>query len=96
MRYNWKYFPMKRLWGLTILTFFSQTVHAIASGIPLSVYFEGIFSMLAVIIHTYRNERVVVPPEKLYDITLGVSMTKAQINYFKILIRNKFKEIWKK
>jgi hypothetical protein len=62
---------------------------------PLSSILEGIFGMLEMMFYTYRNERMVVPQDKINDITLGVSIARSQYRFFKQIISNKIKKWWK-
>lgn len=69
---------------------------AIISGIPISAIIEGLCAMTAVVFSTYRNERNVVPKEKIKDITLGVTIAHTQIRFFTQVLKNKFKFFRKK
>ncbi len=93
IRYSWRYFPFsKALWRSTQILFY-QVLLAIMTKIPLSAILEGFFGMLSVVFFTYRNERNVVPEEKMDEITLGVSISHTQWRYFKQVLTNKIREI---
>jgi GT2 family glycosyltransferase len=95
IRYNWRYFPFWKAFGRTVQIIFYQSILAVMNRLPLSAYFEGFFGMLEVILSTYRNERNIVPKEKLYDITLGVSIAHTQFRFFKQVIGTKIRRWWK-
>ena len=95
VRYTWKFFPFWRAAGRTIVFAFMQFLQAIGSRVPISSFFEAIFQAQATIIHTIRNERRVVPKDKLEDITLGVNYLTTQIQYIGFMIRKKLKK-WRK
>ncbi len=92
IRYNWRYFPFLRAFGRSILIFIFQTIVAISSKISLIAYLEGILSMKAISLQTIRKERNPVPKDKIKDITLGVSLFKSQMKYFKNAFLNRFKK----
>ncbi|MFA6570997.1 MAG: glycosyltransferase [Bacteroidota bacterium] len=95
IRYNWRYFPFCRAFGRTLLIFHFQVLVALFSGTPILAIIEGMLTMKAVAISTFRKERNVVPKDKLYDITLGRGVLKGQIEFFKQKIRNKL-STWRK
>lgn len=95
IRYNWKYFPFWRALGRSGIIFFFQVFYGILSRIPISALIEGILAMNAVVFSTYRNERQVVPKNKLKDITLGTSILRAQIKFAKEIFKKKIQN-WKK
>lgn len=88
VRYQWRYFPFFRAWWRSSLVFFFQVLTGIISRIPFLALLEGIWTMQAVAVSTFRNERNVVPKEKLKDITLGVGVSHNQIRYFKQKFKN--------
>lgn len=92
VRYSWRYFPFWRALGRTAEILFFQTILAISQKMPPSAIFEGVFSMLAAMFSTYRNERRVVSKEKLNDITLGVSILRTQMRFFKQTFMFKLKK----
>jgi GT2 family glycosyltransferase len=96
VRYNWRYFPFWQALGRTSQIFFYQVFYASITRMPISAILEGIFSMTAVIFSTYRNERNIVPKNKIADITLGVSISHTQWRFFKQILASKLKKIWKK
>lgn len=96
VRYNWKYFPaLSANWRYFVI-FWSQIAMAIISRINPIAILEGILSMNAVALQTIRNERRVVPKSLIPEITLGTSLTKTQIKFFKHVIFNKIKRIFKR
>ncbi len=87
VRYTWKYFPFfSAVWRTFIYTNL-QVFIALGRRVPLGGILETLFRIPAVIIAARRNERQLVPKEKIEDITLGVSFTKTQWNYFKEVIK---------
>ena len=95
IRYNWRYFPFSKALGRSIQIFFFQITWAIMNRMPLISILEGIFGMLEMMAYTYRNERNVVPEDKIPDITLGVTVAHTQFRFFKQVISNKIKQLWK-
>ena len=95
IRYNWRYFPFGSALARTAQIFIYQIIWALINRMPLTSILEGIFGMLEMMFYTYRNERAVVPREKLVDITLGVSVAHTQYRFFKQVISNKLKRLWK-
>lgn len=96
IRYSWRYFPFGHaLWRSFQIIFF-QILLAVFTKIPPSAILEGFFGMLSIMFYTYRNERNVVPPEKMNDITLGVSVSHNQMRFFKQVVMNKLRKIIKK
>lgn len=91
IRYNWRYFPLIRAFGRSILLFIFQSMVALSSRVGIKAYFEGILSMKAVSLHTIRKERNPVPKDKIKDITLGTSLFKSQMKYFKNAIQNRLR-----
>lgn len=96
MRYNWRYFPARIAIPRTIQQFFYQLLMGIIKKYPILSIIECFFSMTTVIFFAYRNERRVVPDDKLYDITLGVSLANTQFRYFKQVVTSKIRRMWKK
>jgi GT2 family glycosyltransferase len=96
MRYNWRYMPtglaLKRMFQI----FLFQMMSAIVYRYPLLAVIECFFTLLAVTFYTIRNERQVVPENKLEDITLGVSLAKTQYRFFKQVLLSKIRRTWKK
>jgi GT2 family glycosyltransferase len=95
LRYNWRYFPFWSAFGRTTVLMFTQPFYALITRIPLSVILEGFLTLNAVIISTCRNERNVVPKDKIKDITLGVSLFSAQMKFFREIIKKKLSK-WRK
>jgi GT2 family glycosyltransferase len=96
MRYNWRYMPtglaLKRMFQI----FLFQMMSAIVYRYPILAVIECFFTLLAVTFYTIRNERQVVPEDKLEDITLGVSLAKTQYRFFKQVLLSKIRRTWKK
>ena len=90
IRYQWKYFPFWMALRRTILYFNVQFIEAVMKRLPLSAIFEGLFGMLSVAFGAYREERQVVPLNKIHEITLGTNAFKTQIHYYKTIIGRKF------
>ncbi len=95
IRYNWRYFPFFRALGRTTEIIFFQVLLAVVSRLPISAIMEGFFGMISVIFSTYRNERNVVPKDKMWDITLGVSIFHTQIRFFVHTFQSKLAK-WRK
>lgn len=95
IRYNWRYFPFWRALGRSSQIFFYQIIFAFINRLPLSAITEGMLGMLEIMFYTYRNERNIVPLDKMHDITLGVSVAHTQYRFFKQVIGNKLKKMWK-
>lgn len=91
IRYNWRYFPFFRAFGRSILIFIFQSMVALSSRVGFKAYFEGILVMKAVSLHTIRKERKPIPKNKIKDITLGTSLLKSQMRFFKNAIKNRLK-----
>jgi len=91
IRYNWRYFPFFRAWFRSTEIFFFQIFLALISRLPISAILEGMFGMISVIFYTIRNERNVVPKDKIKDITLGVSVFHTQMRYFSQVFSNKIR-----
>ena len=87
IRYTWRYFPFFQAVWRTIVLYYCQILFAVLARLPLSAIIEGSFSMIAVIFSTARNERSIVPKEKIKDITMGVSIFSTQMKFFKELIK---------
>lgn len=96
MRYNWRYMPtglaLKRMFQILIF----QMSTAIVYRYPIMAVIECFFTLLAITFYTIRNERLVVPADKLEDITLGVSLAKTQFRFFKQVLLSKIRRTWKK
>lgn len=92
IRYNCKYFPFWRAIVRVSQLFTFQLFTGILNRMPLSAFFECIFTMKATILATFRNERIVAPKDKLDDITLGVSVFTTIWNYFRQAVRNKLRK----
>jgi len=96
VRYNLKYFPpLAAAWRFCVI-FISQILMAIISRINLFAILEGMLSMMAVALQTIRSERRVVPKELIPQITLGTSLTKTQLKFFKHVLFNKIKRLFKR
>lgn len=91
-RYQMKFFPFAVSIGRASQIMIYQIMIAFASRIPIRYILEGVLSMLAAGMSALNNERTVAPKEKIKDITLGVSLFKAQMNYFKSVLKNKLKK----
>lgn len=89
VRYQWKYMPVGTAFGRTLLFIFTATLEAVYKRIKLSAYFEGILGMMSVAFMAYRNERIPVQKELMYDITLGTSAFRSQYLFFKSVFRRK-------
>ena len=76
--------------------FLFQMMSAIVYRYPILAVIECFFTLLAVTFYTIRNERQVVPADKLEDITLGVSLAKTQYRFFKQVLLSKIRRTWKK
>lgn len=87
MRYNVKFFPNKLAFGRALQVMIYQSIDAIVNKVGILIYFEAVFSMIAVAFKTARSERIICPEDKLYDITLGINYFKAQMKYFKLLLK---------
>ncbi len=96
IRYNWRYFPFFMALGRTSQIFFFQILIAVLTKLPFLAIIEGVFSMIAVALKTIRTERQVVPKDKIDDITLGVTVMRTQIRFFKQIIKNKMQRCRKK
>ena len=95
IRYTWRYFPFFTAWWRSSQIFILQILFGIISRIPPMALLEGILTMQAVTFSTIRNERNVVPKDKMKDITLGVSITRNQYRFFIQKFKNFFKK-WRK
>ncbi len=96
IRYQWKYFPFMMALSRFIQIYFFQLTVAVLQRIPFTAFMEGAFGMIATMFGTYRDERVVVPKDKIKDITLGVSIGKNQRQYFVDVIKKKLGKWFKK
>ncbi len=88
MRYNWKYFPVKISLPNTFYIFFFQTLAAILSRLSIFVLIEGWLAMIVIIMYTIRNERQVVPIEKIKTITLNQTILKQQLKFYYLKFKN--------
>ncbi len=95
IRYNWRYFPFWKALGRSTQIIIYQIILALLNRMPISSILEGVFGMLEMMFYTYRNERQVCPEDKLQNITLGVSIAHTQLRFFKQVISNKLKKMWK-
>ena len=95
IRYTWRYFPFWRALGRSIVIFTFQVLYGILSRVPFSALIEGMLSMLSVVFPTVRNERNVVPKDKIKDITLGAGIMRVQIKYASEILKKKINK-WKK
>lgn len=95
IRYQWKYFPFWMALGRSFLIYYFQLLLAVTSFLPFPAIMEGILSMPATALRTYREERRPVPKDLIEDITLGVSLWKTQVSFLKIKFSDLFKK-WKK
>lgn len=92
IRYYWKYFPFWRALSITTFYYFIQLFYGIIRRVSISAWFEVLFMLPGVAFRTYREERSVVPKDKINDITLGVSAVRSEFRYLFGLIKNKFKK----
>jgi GT2 family glycosyltransferase len=95
IRYNWRYFPFWKALGRSSQIFFYQLAFALVNRLPISSIIEGMLGMMEIMFYTYRNERNIVPEDKMEDITLGVTVAHTQYRFFKQVISNKLKKFWK-
>lgn len=91
VRYNWKYFPFWRAIRDFGLIYIFQLIAGIIQGISFIAFLEGIFSMPAVTFRTIREERQVVPKNKIYDITLGTSLGGGITTHYLNALKRKLK-----
>jgi GT2 family glycosyltransferase len=91
IRYQWKFMPFWLAMGNMLIIMISATIAAIYKRIRPAAFFEGIFGMISVSFMAYRNERNVVPKHLMYDVTLGTSIFRSQVLFFKSVITRKFK-----
>ncbi|MFW5662859.1 MAG: glycosyltransferase family 2 protein, partial [Bacteroidota bacterium] len=73
IRYQWKYFPFFRALGRSLQFFTAQIFFGILNRVGFAAFMEGIFGMISSAFMAYRAERQVLPPDKLKDVTLGIS-----------------------
>lgn len=88
MRYYWKYFPLRISIPNTFYILLFQTLAALLSRLSLIVIIEGWLTMIVSMLNTIRNERRVVPDDKIEAITLNQSLIKQQLRFY----LNKFKK----
>jgi len=93
IRYHWRYFPFWIALGRTTQIYIFQMIQGALQRLPISALIEGAFGMLEVAFSTYRNERDVVPEDKIEDITLGTTITRAQYKFVKQKLTGIFKRI---
>lgn len=89
MRFNWKYFPFWRAFGRGIQIYFFQLFTGILNRVPVSAFLECAHTMCAVCFSAWRNEHIKVSPDKLKEITLGVSLSSSLWNYFRQVVIKK-------
>ena len=82
--------PFWNAFGRSFVFFATAIIDAIYKRIKLTTFFEGMFGMVSVSFMAYRNERMVIPKSKMYDVTLGVSAFRSQYLFFKSIIIRKF------
>ncbi|MFA7627744.1 MAG: glycosyltransferase family 2 protein, partial [Candidatus Kapaibacterium sp.] len=90
IRYQWKYMPFHLAFGRMLFYMFIASIEAVYKKIRPAAYFEGMFGMISVSFMAYRNERNVVPADKMYDVSLGTGAFKSQVLYFKSVFTRKF------
>lgn len=95
MRYNWKFYPYPQVIFNSIIIFFSQIVLGVLHRMPISAIIECKIKMIAAAFTARREEKMVIPLEKIPDITLGNTILKAQITYFRDIIKNYFVKLKK-
>lgn len=95
-RFYWKHFPFWIAFRSTFSIIFFQTFDAIIYKIPLFDFLEGAFGFWATLFHTIKHERKVIPKDKVYDVTLGVSFTKRQFLYYAYKTRSFIKKGFKR
>ena len=62
----------------------------IVKRVAVSAWFEMLFLLPGIAFRTFREERNVVPRERIKDITLGISPYKSELKYFTGIIKSKF------
>ncbi len=92
MRYNWRYFPFFTALGRSIVIYITQILGSFSMKVKLSAFIEGLLIMPAVIFSTYRNERNVVPKDKIKDITLGVGIMSSQFKVYADKVKRKLQK----
>lgn len=90
IRYQWRYFPFWKALSRSLFYYFFQLFNGIMRKVSFSAWFELLFLLPAIAFRTYREERNVVPKDKINDITLGVSPFKSELLFFADIIKNKF------
>lgn len=89
IRYQWKYMPISKAFGRSLVFLLTATMEAIYKKVRFAAYMEGIFGMISVSFMAYRNERMPVPKSKMYDVTLGQSAARNQLLFYKSVISRK-------
>ncbi len=92
LRYQCRYFSIPRSIGRAAQIFMYQMIIGIATGISPKYLIEGAFCMIYYGIYALNNERIPAPKHKIHEITLGKSLFKSQMNYFKDLLKSKLKK----
>ncbi len=82
MRYYWKYFPLKICIPNTFFILFFQTFAGAISKLSIFVIFEGWLAMLFAMMKTIRNERNVIPDDKIEAVTLKQTLFKQQCKFY--------------
>ena len=91
LRLQIRFFPFPLALGRAFLVIAFQMLSGIVALLPFTVLLEGFFSMLTIVLSTYRKERLPVPEDKIQDITLGVGLFYNQWQYFQHVIIRIFK-----
>lgn len=90
IRYQWRYFPFWQALFRSIFYYFFQLLNGILRKVSFSAWLELVFLLPSTAIRTYREERNVVPKDKINDITLGVSPFKSELKFIYDTFKNKF------
>ncbi|MBM2814478.1 MAG: hypothetical protein HW421_1240 [Ignavibacteria bacterium] len=92
VRYSWRYFPFFQAIGRVIQFYSTHLFFGVLKGVSIGAVFESFFTVLAVSFSTFRNERKVVTTAQLKEITMGVSVFRTQVNYFREIIKRNIKK----
>lgn len=90
IRYQWRYFPFWQALTRSIFYYYVQLLSGIIRRVSFSAWMELVFLLPAIALRTYREERNVVPKDKIPDITLGVSPFKSELLFFVDVFKSKF------
>jgi GT2 family glycosyltransferase len=92
VRYYWRYFPFWKAFSITTFYYFLQLFYGILRKVSFTAWLELVYLLPATALRTIREERRIVPKEKIKDITLGVSAIKSELKFLVGIIKNKFKK----